>query len=441
MYTLARVQRTWTVDQVLAVAPDSSSQVAGRKLAVPGPWSGVGVAEGLLWGECRGSGKTPYQVTVDTGNRRYRCSCPSRKFPCKHGLGLLFLWAEGHIGESGDIAEFAAGFAAKPAPADDAPDEKAEPTATQVEAAARRAAQREQRVADGLAELDRWLVDQVGGGLARAARDPYGWPEHQAARMVDAQAPAVAHRLRRLPAVITSGNGWPERLLEELSLLHLLARAYAGRGDLEPDLLATVRSHIGFTVSKSDVLAGPAHRDTWAVVALRDLDTEAISARRVWLHGTTTGRWAEVLFFAASGESLDTSLLPGTELTADVHYYPGRAGLRALVDQVHGEATSLRQWRPTPETVPEVADRWAAALAADPWSRQIPAVLRGVVTVDGDEWALADGHGSVAVHGTELDLWRLLARCPSAPATLAGEWSAMGFRPGAIVTEGRVIGL
>ncbi|MYZ41098.1 SWIM zinc finger family protein, partial [Streptomyces sp. SID4917] len=38
-------------------------------------------------------GKKPYQTVVDTTGPAYRCSCPSRKFPCKHALGLLLLWA------------------------------------------------------------------------------------------------------------------------------------------------------------------------------------------------------------------------------------------------------------------------------------------------------------------------------------------------------------
>ena len=101
----------WSVEQVMAAAPDSTSQVAGRRLARPGPWSAIGMSDGLLWGECQGSGKTPYRVTVDTGGRRYQCSCPSRKFPCKHALGLLFLWAEHRIDDSGEIASFAKAFA------------------------------------------------------------------------------------------------------------------------------------------------------------------------------------------------------------------------------------------------------------------------------------------------------------------------------------------
>ena len=67
----------WSEEQVLAAAPDSSSIAAGKKLAVPGPWSETGANETLVWGKCQGSGKTPYQVSVDVEAPAYRCSCPS----------------------------------------------------------------------------------------------------------------------------------------------------------------------------------------------------------------------------------------------------------------------------------------------------------------------------------------------------------------------------
>ncbi|OMI32995.1 hypothetical protein SPAR_43686, partial [Streptomyces sparsogenes DSM 40356] len=85
----------WTAEQVLALAPDAASRKAGSKLATPGPWSGAGAHGGGVWGLCAGSGGKPYQTVVDLDGPAYRCSCPSRKFPCKHALGLLLLWAGG----------------------------------------------------------------------------------------------------------------------------------------------------------------------------------------------------------------------------------------------------------------------------------------------------------------------------------------------------------
>lgn len=429
----------------MAAAPDSASEIAGRRLARPGPWQSVGAADGVLWGECQGSGRTPYQVTVDTAARRYQCSCPSRKFPCKHALALLFLWAAGSIGESGEIAARAAAFVAGTGPTGPTGEGAREPaakTAAQLAAATERAADRDRRVDDGLIELDRWLADQVAAGLARVAADPFSWAEPTAARMVDAQAPAVAAWVRRLPAIVTAGGDWPRQLLDELALLHLLARAWAGRADLPADLVATVREHIGFTVARADVVAGPAVRDRWTVVALRDLDNETVSTRRVWLHGQTSGRWAQVLFFTAGSDAVDTSLTPGTVTDADLHFYPGRAGLRAAVGTVHADALPVTGWQPPVDTVAGVAARWTAALAADPWQNQIAVVLRGRVDPLPAGWTVTDPRGGAApLQGEDLDLWRLFALTAGTEIDIAGEWGAGGFRPAALVRDGAIVRL
>jgi hypothetical protein len=430
----------------MAAAPDSTSQIAGRRLARPGPWTAIGVSDGLLWGDCQGSGKTPYRVTVDTGGRRYQCSCPSRKFPCKHALALLFLWAERRIDDTGEIASFARDFAdrGRIEEAADAPEPVPlkQQTAAQQAAAVARAAQRERRVDDGLAELDRWLADQVSGGLARASQDPYGWVEPTAARMVDSQAPGAASWLRRLPAVVASGSGWPGRLLDELALLHLLIQGYARRAELPADLLATVRDHVGFSVTRADVLRRAPVRDHWVIVSFRDLDTESVSIRRVWLCSNNSGRWAQVLFFAAGGAGLDSSLIPGTVLDADLHFYPGRAGLRAAVGTTYADAVPVVRWHPTSGTVVEAANSWSAALAADPWQHQIPMVLRGLVDHDEGGWTLTDTAGiAVPMHGAALDLWRLLALTAGTVTDVTGEWSQAGFRPASIVRAGQLVGL
>lgn len=52
----------------------------------------------LLFGECAGSGKDPYFVSVDFIDEKspvFRCSCPSRQIPCKHALGLMYSYING----------------------------------------------------------------------------------------------------------------------------------------------------------------------------------------------------------------------------------------------------------------------------------------------------------------------------------------------------------
>ncbi|MEW6304186.1 MAG: SWIM zinc finger family protein, partial [Verrucomicrobiota bacterium] len=52
----------------------------------------------LLFGDCKGSGKDNYRPSADFADPAkpvYRCTCPSRQFPCKHSLALLYAYAQG----------------------------------------------------------------------------------------------------------------------------------------------------------------------------------------------------------------------------------------------------------------------------------------------------------------------------------------------------------
>lgn len=82
-----------TEEQIIQLAPDAASVKAGKGLAVPGKWVLLACSERAVWGHCQGSGKNPYQTAIDLNDIAFKCSCPSRKFPCKHGLGLLLLFA------------------------------------------------------------------------------------------------------------------------------------------------------------------------------------------------------------------------------------------------------------------------------------------------------------------------------------------------------------
>ena len=215
----------WTAATVEALAPDASSVSAARKLARAAPWSETGADTRAVWGLCRGSGARPYEVAVDGEGPAFTCSCPSRKIPCKHALALLLLRAEGAVGEGEPpswVAEWLDGRSTR-RPAREPGEPVRDP-----EAAAKRAAEREARVAGGVEDLRLWLRDAVRGGLA--APRLRGWEEWDAfaARMVDAQAPGAASRLRSLGNVAAARpDGWPERLLSGMGMLHLLCEAYS----------------------------------------------------------------------------------------------------------------------------------------------------------------------------------------------------------------------
>ena len=439
---VSSVAERWDRERVLALAPDAPSQRTAHSLASGRAWTATGAAAeaDAVWGECRGSASAPYRAVVDLTGPAYRCSCPSRKFPCKHVLALLLLWSDGSVpDDAAGPPDWAGSWlmaraAARGVREDGSPRSRAVPgdrPPGSAQSVARRAEQRETRVASGLAELDRWLCDQARQGLAASQRAGYAHWDDIAARMVDAQAPGVAERLRALASVPHSGPGWDGRLLEEYALLHLLAVAYRRQAELPGPLRETVRSRIGFSLRQADVLAsGPPVRDHWQVLARRDLEQDRVRARRTWLRGRKTGRDALVLSFAAAGQALDDSLTVGTDADADLVFYPGAAALRAAVLARHGGGAVLPDGGP-PEggTIAALLAEYAAALAGDPWLDSWLAVLE-IIPARAPVPAVSDANGgSLPLHPGAGDCWPLFALSGGRPVMLTGEWTPRGLWP------------
>ncbi|MEU3252799.1 SWIM zinc finger family protein [Streptomyces sp. NPDC006997] len=433
----------WTADQVLALAPDAASRKAGSKLGAAGPWSEAGSTdEGTVWGLCKGSGSKPYQTVVDIADASgpaYKCSCPSRKFPCKHALGLLLLWAGGDGAVPGaepgaeppDWAEqWLAGRRKraedrKAAGGGGSASGQADP-----EAARRRAERRAARITAGATELEQRLADLLRGGLAAAEQAGYGLWEETAARMVDAQAPGLAARVRELGAIPGTGPGWPVRLLEESALLHLLDQGWLRRERLPEDLAATVRSRVGLPASAE----GPPVRDRWLVLARYDTADSKLTTRRVWLYGTDSGRTALLLSYGAAGRAPELALPVGLALEAEVSAYPGAGQARASLGEQFAPPAPVAT-RPPGVSTAEAATRYGEALRADPWLDSVPVTLDRVVPApDGDSWQLADADEEAALPLTPVarsrpGLWRLVALSGGAPVKVFGECGHQGFTP------------
>lgn len=417
-------------------------------------WSGAGtVGTGVVWG-LRATGEgPPHRTAADLDEGAYTCGCASSQPPCPHALELLALhagdrpvlrrsaeppaWvAEWLTGVRGGIAaDGAPGAAAGPgAKVDDGAGDRAR-------AARRRADRRAGRITGGAQDLEQRLTDLLRGGLA-AAQDP-GNPlwEETAARMVDAQAPGLAHRVRELGEVPASGAGWPARMLEECALLHLLDTAWLGLGRLPAPLAATVRTRVGLTASAE----GPAVRDHWLVLAQYDVPDARIVTRRVWLHGRASGRTALLLSYGAAGRTPDLALPVGSVIDAEVTPYPGGGRLRGELGRRFGEPYA----DPSPPPGGTTADALAAygrALRDDPWLDAWPAVLGEVVPAPAAEgWRLVGADSTaLPVAGPALSrpgLWKLVALSGGLPLTVFGACGHRGFEPLAAWPPGTSDGL
>ena len=411
---------TWTSEQVAALAPDASSIVAARSVARPPLWSGAGHDGRAVWGRCRN-----YDVVVDLAAPAFRCSCPSRKVPCKHALGLLMLWAQWPEAVAGGPAPAAveewladrARRAARPPAAEKKP--------VDPEARAKRGAERAARIGAGLEELDLWLRDLVRQGMAAAQGRPFRYWDDVAARMVDAQAPAVGGQVRRMAGTLRSGDGWPGRLLAQAGRLHLLVQAWRRLDSLPAPMQADLRTAVGWAWPSEEVLAGPAERDRWAVIGRAIVEEDRYRTQRTWLQGAD--RTALIVDSAAANAPLPADLVVGTVVDASLAFFPGAWPQRALIATVHGAAERMHEWRAS-ASIDEALAGHARAVAANPWLDRLPMVVAGVVPLRGG-WARDSAGTTVPVVVDGADEWLLAAVSGGHPVGLAGEWRDGALRP------------
>ncbi len=418
-------------------------------------WVSLGRSERAAWGRCQGSAATPYETVVAADRpSTTSCSCPSRNRPCKHAVGLADLAADGQIALT-DEPDWVAGIVGRrpftQVTPGDATSTGPREGLVDPEAAVRRAEARRDKVAAGLAELQLWLGDQVRTGLAGLPRAGYGHFDAIAARMVDAQAPGVAATLRALPADLVTAD-WPGRALHALGGLHLLARAHQQLDDLPEELAATVRSRVGYPVSKETVRSRPAVSDRWWAIAGIDTVEYQLTTRRVWLRGLDTGRWAMWLTVAPPGRDLDLTIRPGRTYACAAQFYPGSGQYRALIEpplpdpdlppisDLTPDAVALtRSWGGDDLTA--IGTQLAELLAADPWATRLPVVLAGVPVPPppaGGPWQLRDAGGrAVPLVEDEGDPWPLVAQSGGEPLQVMGEYDGRRLLPLAVLPDAR----
>ena len=418
----------WSIQQVQQLAPDAAAMQAAQSLAKPGKWGNLGRNQRLLWGECQGSGANPYQVRVDLQDVAYKCSCPSRKLPCKHTLGLLLLMINDAVQVSAALPDFVMEWSGNRAKrAETRPSKEA--TAPDPEAQARRSEKRETRVLAGVEQLEVWLTDIIGQGLAAARTQPLSFWSQMAARQVDAQAPGLARRVRALADVASSAQ-WQSKLLTGLARLQLLLDAYRSLDRLPAPLAVEVRQLIGWTQDQDGVRARAGIRDHWSVLGRRQSEDEQLRTQRTWLHGRESQRFALVLEFAVGTQPLPATFVTGQCIDAELVYFEGVPELRVL-EKVRHPTLQARIALPRVLDVTALQTEHAARLASNPWLERWPVMVAPMLPImSGGQPYLQDDTGRrIGLVAGFRHGWNLLALAGGEPLAVFGEWDGETLDP------------
>jgi hypothetical protein len=408
-------------EQILTLAPDESSKKAGKDLANPSKWVSKAISTRALWGECQGSGSKPYQTQVDLTNLAFKCSCPSRKFPCKHGLGLLLLSArQPTLFQQSEEPDWVSEWLNKRVEKEEKKTEKKASDKPVDEAAqAKRQQARQQKVGDGITELLLWIKDMIRGGIHSLPAKAPAWWENMAKRMVDAQAPGLANMVRTLGNTNFFQEGWQSECMEQLLRIFLVISGYQRLDQLDPALQSDINNLIGFTVNQEELKESTGILDTWLVLGKQTSEDQGVTTERYWLFGTTTRQYALILQFLVRGQGAQLTLTPGLLIRAELVFFPSAAPLRALIKrQIQADSSAegrgFANWK-------ELTVSTTATAAALPVSGERPCIVHDLTPVQLDrQWWLKDDQQSLMpIKENFQHIWKLLSLSGGQPLSMA----------------------
>ena len=417
-----------TEEQILALAPDDASKKAGQGLAAPGKWVSKGGNEKALWGECQGSGSKPYQTQVDATTVSFKCSCPSRKFPCKHGLGLLLYHARRPADfTTTQMPDWVADWINKRT---EKQEKAAEKVAVPVDEAAqvKRRQARENKVAAGVEEISAWLKDIVRNGILTMPEKGPAFFDGMARRMVDAQAPGLAGMVRSLGSISFYKEGWQTEFVDVLARLQMAIAGYRNLSLLNPLLQQDVQTAIGFTQSGEELKTQPGIKDQWLVLGRQTTEEDNIITERSWLYGINSKQAALVLQFIVRGQAAGAVITPGTCIEAELVFFPSTAPLRAIIKQQMAilpipMINGFANWQAVADAQTEIASQM-------PFAGNRPYIIHALTPRQHQgRWWLQDEARQMMPLPETFSIWKLLSLSGGQPLTIAVVGKETTYQP------------
>ena len=455
-----------TVSEVESLAPDASSLKAARGLVKQGKWPQLEYSEQALWGQCQGSGKNPYVAMVDLSQAdiAFKCSCPSRKFPCKHGLALLLNFVEHQDWfsagtEPQTVADWRSKRAASAEKKEQRSQEKlakaqeaiakakeaaiqaaTEGKAAPVKAKSATQVKRETAIEEGVAELKLWLKDCLRNGLLNVLDQRFKDIERLKRRLVDAKAPALATLLGATLQCDCSSQEGRRDYLKQLSRLYLLASAFEHRESLAPEWQSEIARLVGIPTPKEEVLAatiiaqGGQDSAPETLLVLADIPYPVSNGtnHKYFCYRVASHQFMAYMLFVPSNAQAAAALteqpLPvGAVVQAKVYSYPGVAQVpRVLLEErklLATTPTAQKLWPNDPLAMDDeqgdLSDNLTMGFCeadSQHLSAADQAELEAALTCDNPTGSYGDK--LVAPAATDPELWRELKGVPDLAAAV-----------------------
>lgn len=436
---------TWTTEQLLSLASDQAMVSAGQSAADPGKWTRFGRTPQGIWGEFTNRDKPPQQTFVSLPNLAPTCSCFSRKFPCRHVLGLTLLYKE-----TPQNFNASAQPTWLPLPGNqdqETPDEKA------LRPKYNKQLEKAQAILEAYAL---WLQDLIHSGLASLPKQPPSFWSSMAQRLRENGLYTLSQELRQLPAAVKMPKArtlsplakmnqssrprikkkkndnhadWPLPTLQKLGRHYLITQGFANYQQLSPAMQADLRFAAGWFSNPDDPPAQTL-RDQWLVVGGSYQGLQKKILQQSWLWGHQCQRFLLLTrTFPRKDPQFQPFIIGGTA-DATLHVLPGAWPFRAQLAQLH--TFQKQAFHVAVQTSLQAAQSaFGAALGANPWLDKFPLALGKMEARRLDNrWYLCDGEGCGWPLPAEFAYgWHLAAMQRNEEMALFGEWNGRFFTP------------
>lgn len=405
----------FTEQQIQHLAPKESAFKAGKKLAVASKWENLNKSGRAIWGSIKGSGKNPYIVQIDIVNLAYKCTCPSRQFPCKHAIGLLltqsintsdFIETE----EPDYVEEWINKRAQR---AEKITKEETELTEEERE---KRTANKAKRQGDkltltmaGISELKLWLTDMIRIGILELPNRPSSYFDNMMERMVDAKAPALAGWIRSLKNLPYKEQMlWQDQSLAIIGKLFLLIKSAENIDQFSASDQKAIKGLLGWTITQKEMLGDSSTltcRDQWLILGSNAEVLDDLTVHRYWLYGLSSTTNALIIRFQNKFTTVEQiPLVEGSTIEAELAFYPGLEPHRAFIKKQKETIHKLPQQPVALEDWKMYKNKQLQSLQKNPWLNNNAGIINQInVIKDSTSLIAVDRNNDYLKVSEELD--------------------------------------
>ena len=277
-----------TEEYIRNSAPNAAAVSNAQKISRQGGFIKLCISEDetLIFGECKGSGKNPYLTSVDFigDSPVFRCSCPSRQFPCKHGIAIMYDYLEGKTFQKADVPEDILSKREKIAKKAEKAAEAGEKTAPRQNTAA--AAKKLQKQREGLRLAEDFVNEILSNGAASVSKASAEQYTQLAKQLGDYYLPEPQQLIYEIVGAAEKYNSTEER--SEKDLHELIRKCVRLSSSVKKCREYIDRKLENGEVLPEDSILYEAMGGVWKLAQLKELGLSRENARLLQLSFTVT---------------------------------------------------------------------------------------------------------------------------------------------------------